>query len=40
MMRKQLELFGITIGTQSKFNQLNFSNAYHLPINHRARVIE
>ena len=32
MMRKQLELFGITIGTQSKFNQLQFSNAYHLPI--------
>lgn len=32
MMRKQLELYGITIGTQSKFNQLQFSNAYHLPI--------
>jgi hypothetical protein len=32
MMRKQLELFGITIGTQSKFNQLQFTNAYHLPI--------
>jgi len=32
MMRKQLELYGITIGTQSKFNQLQFSNALHLPI--------
>jgi hypothetical protein len=32
MMRKQLELYGITIGTQSKFNQLQFSNAYNLPI--------
>jgi glycosyltransferase involved in cell wall biosynthesis len=32
MMRKQLELYGITIGTQSKFNQLQFTNAYHLPI--------
>jgi hypothetical protein len=32
MMRKQLELYGITIGTQSKFNQLQLSDAYHLPI--------
>jgi len=32
MMRKQLELYGITIGTQSKFNQLQFTSAYHLPI--------
>jgi glycosyltransferase involved in cell wall biosynthesis len=32
LMRKQLELYGITIGTQSKFNQLQFTNAYHLPI--------
>lgn len=32
LMRKQLELYGITIGTQSKFNQLQFTNAYQLPI--------
>jgi len=32
LMRKQLELYGITIGTQSKFNQLHFTNAYQLPI--------
>ena len=33
MMRKQLEQTGITIGTQSKFNQLQFrEEPYHLPI--------
>lgn len=32
MMRKQLEMPGVYIGTQSKFNQLQFDNAYHLPI--------
>lgn len=33
MMRKQLEMNDIYIGTQSKFNQLNISDmAYHLPI--------
>ena len=31
MMRKQLELSGIFIGTQSKFNQLQVGG-YHLPI--------
>ena len=32
MMRKQLELSGIYIGTQSKFNELQFDSAYELPI--------
>lgn len=33
MMRKQLEVTGITIGTQSKFNQLEIGDhAFHLPI--------
>lgn len=32
MMRKQLELSGITIGTQSIFNKVQFENAVHLPI--------
>jgi len=32
MMRLQLQMPGITIGTQSKFNELHFENAYHLPI--------
>jgi hypothetical protein len=33
MMRRQLEMNGIVIGTQSKFNQLNISDtAFHLPI--------
>jgi glycosyltransferase involved in cell wall biosynthesis len=33
MMRKQLEINGIYVGTQSKFNQLNISDTvYHLPI--------
>jgi glycosyltransferase involved in cell wall biosynthesis len=32
MMRKQLELNGIDIATQSKFNQLEFENAWHCPI--------
>lgn len=32
MMRQQLTTSGIYIGTQSKFNQLEFTNAYHLPI--------
>lgn len=32
MMRKQLEVSGIYIGTQSKFNQLQFDSAYELPI--------
>jgi glycosyltransferase involved in cell wall biosynthesis len=33
LMRKQLEMNGIYVGTQSKFNQLNISNtAFHLPI--------
>ena len=34
MMRLQLQMPGITIGTQSKFNQLQFweGNAFHLPI--------
>ena len=33
MMRRQLEMNGIVVGTQSKFNQLNISDtAFHLPI--------
>jgi hypothetical protein len=32
MMRKQLEMSNITIGTQSYFNKLEFENAYELPI--------
>ena len=33
MMRKQLEMDQLFVGTQSKFNQLNFSDtAWHLPI--------
>jgi glycosyltransferase involved in cell wall biosynthesis len=32
LMRKQLELNGIDIATQSKFNQLEFENAWHCPI--------
>ena len=32
MMRKQLEMNGLYIGTQSKFNQLQLQNAYELPI--------
>jgi glycosyltransferase involved in cell wall biosynthesis len=33
MMRRQLEMNGIVIGTQSKFNQLSISDtAFHLPI--------
>lgn len=32
MMRLQLQMSNITIGTQSKFNQLQFDNAVHLPI--------
>ena len=32
MMRQQLQTDGIYIGTQSKFNELQFDNAYHLPI--------
>jgi len=33
MMRRQLKMNGIVIGTQSKFNQLNISDtAFHLPI--------
>jgi hypothetical protein len=33
MMRQQLETSGVYVGTQSKFNQLNISDAaYHLPI--------
>jgi glycosyltransferase involved in cell wall biosynthesis len=32
MMRKQLEISGIYIGTQSKFNELQFDAAYELPI--------
>jgi hypothetical protein len=31
-MRRQLEMNGIIVGTQSKFNQLHFTNAFHLPI--------
>lgn len=32
MMRQQLQTDGIYIGTQSKFNELQFESAYHLPI--------
>jgi len=32
MMRLQLQMPGITVGTQSKFNELQFDNAVHLPI--------
>ncbi len=32
MMRHQLKMNNITIGTQSKYNQLEFENAVHLPI--------
>ena len=33
LMRKQLELSGLWVGTQSKFNQISMSNgAWHLPI--------
>lgn len=32
MMRQQLQTNGIYIGTQSKYNQLQFDCAYHLPI--------
>jgi glycosyltransferase involved in cell wall biosynthesis len=32
MMRQQLHTDGIYIGTQSKYNQLQFENAWHLPI--------
>ena len=32
MMRKQLEISNITIGTQSNFNKLQFDNAVELPI--------
>ena len=32
MMRLQLQMPNITIGTQSKFNQLQFEDAFHLPI--------
>jgi glycosyltransferase involved in cell wall biosynthesis len=32
MMRKQLEMNALWIGTQSKFNQLQLQNAYELPI--------
>ena len=32
MMRLQLQMPGVTIGTQSKFNELQFENAEHLPI--------
>ncbi len=32
MMRLQLQMPNITIGTQSKFNELHFENAVHLPI--------
>ena len=32
LMRRQLEMNGIIVGTQSKFNQLHFTNAFHLPI--------
>ena len=32
MMRQQLQTDGIYIGTQSKYNQLQFDYAYHLPI--------
>jgi glycosyltransferase involved in cell wall biosynthesis len=32
LMRQQLTTNNIYVGTQSKFNQLQFDNAYHLPI--------
>jgi len=32
MMRKQLELSDLYVGTQSKFNQVNIDNSWHLPI--------
>jgi glycosyltransferase involved in cell wall biosynthesis len=32
MMRKQLEMNSLWIGTQSKFNQVHLQNAYELPI--------
>jgi glycosyltransferase involved in cell wall biosynthesis len=32
MMRLQLHIPGVTIGTQSMFNKLHFENAVHLPI--------
>lgn len=32
MMRKQLELSGIFVGTQSNYNRLQIENSYHLPI--------
>lgn len=32
LMRQQLQTDNVYIGTQSKFNQLEFNNAYHLPI--------
>ena len=32
MMRKQLDINNVDIGTQSKFNQLQFDGAFHLPI--------
>lgn len=32
MMRLQLQMPNLTIGTQSVFNRLRFENAYHLPI--------
>jgi len=32
MMRKQLECNNLYIGTQSKFNELQLTNAHHLPI--------
>ena len=32
MMRKQLECNSVWVGTQSKFNQLNLNDAWHLPI--------
>lgn len=32
MMRKQLEMPGLYVGTQSKFNSLQIENSFHLPI--------
>jgi glycosyltransferase involved in cell wall biosynthesis len=32
MMRKQLDMSNITVGTQSKFNQLQIEDSYELPI--------
>jgi len=32
MMRKQLEISGMYVGTQSKFNELSLCGAWHLPI--------